>query len=84
MYFCTYIHKVYIQCHVHVHCTLYTVPVTSHRQGLGTLQRTLHRIDKDLKGKIASVALDKECMEVHVRTCILYLTCKVMFYTCIV
>ena len=35
-----------------------------HRQGLGTLQRTLERIDRDLESKTACVSLDKECIEV--------------------
>ena len=48
----------------------------SHRQGLGTLQRTLHRIDKDLEGKTACVALDKECIEV-VTPCTMSCTCVV-------
>ena len=41
---------------------MYTSP---YRQGLGTLQRTLERIDRDLESKTACVSFDKECIEVQ-------------------
>ena len=39
-------------------------PHTSHRQTLGTLQRTLQRIKKSLEGKVTCIAIDQQCMEV--------------------
>jgi tektin-2 len=41
--------------------------LTTAQQGLGTLQRTLERIQRDLESKTACVALDKDCMEVRKR-----------------
>jgi hypothetical protein len=39
--------------------------LTTALQGLGTLQRTLERIDRDLESKTACVSFDKECIEVQ-------------------
>ena len=46
------------------HTQMYVFLPVCNRQGLGTLQRTLERINRDLESKTACVSLDKECIEV--------------------
>ena len=41
--------------------------VCDDRQGLGTLQRTLERINRDLESKIVCASLDNECIEVNIQ-----------------
>ena len=41
--------------------------VCDDRQGLGTLQRTLERINKDLESKMICASLDNECIEVNIQ-----------------
>ena len=52
----------------------------TYRQALGTLQRTLHRIERDLESKTACVATDQQCLQVthytdNVHNVILYNIC---------